>query len=591
MMFSLNRSLNTPRAILRSRFHSWRTLSAIILALFACRVSAEPLWCNGSIEQWGTEEVAMHSSHDYSNPFTDVQFKANFRSGTKSVTVDGFYDGNHIWKIRFMPEEQGEWTIRTTSNDPELNGKTGMFTVTAPAANNHGPVHVAKRFHFSYADGTPYFMLGTTVYGGLTGGAAGRIANTIKLANSSFNKARFMLLPFGGGGRRGAGFEPAYELKPDGTPDYGRPNPRYYEEVENGIRDLRTLGIEVDLILFTPYGGPNSTSNMGEANDIVYLRYVAARLAAYRNVWWTLANEFDLAKYPKDWKKLGTIVHGADPYKHPIGIHQSVIAYYDNFEPWIDHTILQDVTLQRLAAKPRNDANLVIDARKIGKPVVVDEYGYEGDNGTAWGSLGPREEVEEHWAITMAGGYASHGESYSGSMGLPSDRFLGESATRLGFLKKIMMEAPFQEMEPANDLVSLDLPAANPHRAYVVTALAKRGSYYLIYFPEPKEASTWNTGFFGPATPSHPLPIHEPYGVMPPATFNAQTVVQLGEGTFRVDVIDTWLMTVRTIGYTKGPSQQFRTPIAPGVIRFVKVDAVPDGAQVRDVSSLTVPRP
>ncbi len=56
------------------------------------------------------------------------------------------------------------------------------------------------------------------------------------------------------------------------------------------IMDNRTLGIEADLIFFTPYGGLNSTSSMGEANDIIYLRYAVARLAAFRTVWWTIAD-------------------------------------------------------------------------------------------------------------------------------------------------------------------------------------------------------------------------------------------------------------------------------------------------------------
>lgn len=67
----------------------------------------------------------------------------------------------------------------------------------------------------------------------------------------------------------------------------------------------------------------------------------------------------------------------------------------------------------------------------------------------------------------------------------------------------------------------------------------------------------------------------------------AKPRAQLGEGTFRVDLVETWLVNVRTIGYTKGPVQKFRTPLAPGIIRFVKVDTVPGGARVGDMSDLT----
>ena len=46
----------------------------------------------------------------------------------------------------------------------ELDGKTGTFTATKPSAGNHGPVRVRNTFHFAYADGTPYFPVGTTCY-------------------------------------------------------------------------------------------------------------------------------------------------------------------------------------------------------------------------------------------------------------------------------------------------------------------------------------------------------------------------------------------------------------------------------------------
>jgi len=43
---------------------------------------------------------------------------------------------------------------------------------------------------------------------------------------------------------------------------------------------------------------------------------------------------------------------------------------------------------------------------------MVDEYGYEGNIAQPWGNLGPRESVEIHWKLTMAGAYGSHGETY-----------------------------------------------------------------------------------------------------------------------------------------------------------------------------------
>ena len=152
--------------------------------------------------------------------------------------------------------------------------------------------------------------------------------------------------------------------------------------------------------------------------------------------------------------------------------------------------------------------------------------------------------LEIHWALTMAGAYASHGETYVNPGNLlwwsVGGELVGEEPARLGFLKQIMMAAPFTEMEPAPDVIKNGDGTA--------TALAKRGSYYIFHFVQQKQAPDWNIGFFGPTTPSKPLP-------MPPldlGKFKAPAIPEfmLCEGNFRVDLIDTWNMKIYPLGFT-----------------------------------------
>ena len=116
------------------------------------------------VERWGVQEIALQSRQTYGNPFADVTVQGRFRSQGKEVTVDGFYDGDHTWKVRFIPDTAGAWSFTTVSADPELNGKSGSFAVIDPGPGNHGPVVVKNQRHFAYADGVPYFPLGTTLY-------------------------------------------------------------------------------------------------------------------------------------------------------------------------------------------------------------------------------------------------------------------------------------------------------------------------------------------------------------------------------------------------------------------------------------------
>src|ERR1043165_6291284 len=116
-----------------------------------------------TIEQWGIFELVLNGSAE-GNPFLEVELTAQFSYKHRTVDVDGFYDGDGTYRIRFMPDTQGTWQYRTHSNRDELTSVEGTFTCLAPAPDTHGPVRVANRHHFAYADGTPYKQIGTTCY-------------------------------------------------------------------------------------------------------------------------------------------------------------------------------------------------------------------------------------------------------------------------------------------------------------------------------------------------------------------------------------------------------------------------------------------
>src|SRR5262245_60525722 len=68
--------------------------------------------------------------------------------------------------------------------------------------------------------------------------------------------------------------------------DFTRFNPPFFRHLEKRVGQLRDLGIEANLILFHPYDkGHWGFDRMEPAADDRYLRYLIARLAAYRNVW------------------------------------------------------------------------------------------------------------------------------------------------------------------------------------------------------------------------------------------------------------------------------------------------------------------
>lgn len=503
--------------------------------LIAFLIAAAPAFASfpSTVDQWGTEEIVLRSSHHYANAFTDVTLTGRFTCATQSIETAGFFDGNDTWKIRFMPVAQGECRFSTTSNDPELNRVTGSFHIAAPAQGNHGPVHVAKTWHFSYADGTPYFLLGTTLYNWLNRDAALQSATLESLAASPFTKIRFCLFPkWYDFNRVDPALYPYVETAPHKF-DLDRFDPRFFQHVEEQIRRLQQLGIEADIILFHPYDHWGFARMDADHSD-AYIRYVAARLSAFHNIWWTMANEYDLfdpqmaigplkdAVAPKDWDRMFRVLAAADPYGHPKGIH-NMADWYDHSKPWISHAIIQDGM--------GDPGRRVPEARaRFQKPAVVDEYGYEGDNGNDWGSLSGAEEVSRHWDITMRGGYGSHGETYVHPGGelwwAVGGKLVGESPARLAFLREIMTGSPFQDLVPSPDLIQGG------------QALAVKGEYYLFRI---KNASGW-----GRHVEIHPA-----------------------EGSqYQVDLIDPWLMKIYPLGITSGGLQAFDPHIAPCLLRL-----------------------
>lgn len=460
-----------------------------------------------AVEQWGIYEVTLQGPTN-GNPFV----VARFAQGGDSIEVPGFYDGAGNYRVRFSPEKFGAWKYETTSSAPELNGKTGEFTVAKPSANNHGPVRVTNTFHFAYADGTPYKELGTTCYA-WTHQPNELQEQTLKtLAASPFNKVRFCVFPKSYQWNTNEPILYPFEGTPPRTWNFARPNPEFFRHFERRVLDLQKLGIEADVILFHPYDtGHWGFDRMPAAADDAYLRYVLARLAAFRNVWWSLANEWDFMnrKTAADFVRFGEIVSTNDPYHRLLSIHNG-FTFFNHTRPWISHASIQS----GFAVEEPGRAEMYRDA--YGKPIVYDEVKYEGNIASRWGQLTAEEMVFRFWNATIAGTYCGHGETYKSD-----DQILwwskggllkGQSPARLAFLKKVLDDAPAEGIEPIDKWQHPEYGGRAP-------------DYYLVYL-----------GMQTPASWEFKIP-RASQGSRRPS-----------EGMkFTAEVLDTWNMTITPV--------------------------------------------
>ncbi|HTX66971.1 MAG TPA: DUF5060 domain-containing protein [Opitutaceae bacterium] len=493
----------------------WLALIAAATALGAAlaRASGTP-----AVAQWDLFELTLPGPAA-GNPFVDVQLSATFTHGARTVAVNGFYDGDGTYRIRFMPDETGAWRYATASNAPALAGRTGTVDVTPPGPGDHGPVRVHDTYHFAYADGTPYHELGTTCYSWIHRPEALQEETLRTLAASPFNKLRMCVFPQGHNVR----LMPPPLFPFAGTPpqdwDFTRFNPAFFRHLEQRVGQLRDLGIECDLILFHPYDdGLWGFDRMPAAADDRYLRYIVARLAAYRNIWWSLANEFDFmrAKTDADWDRFFQIVQHDDPYGHLRSIHNGA-RLYNNSLPWVTHASIQNGA----AVEDPGRAELYRDVWH--KPVVYDEVKYEGSpDAPRWGDLTAPELVHRFWCGTVAGTYVGHSEFFTDQAGAvwlgEGGTLRGESPPRLAFLRRILEAGP-PELDPIDQWQDTDLGGVS-------------GEYYLLYF-----------GRAAPASWTFRLPVgRKPWW---PRSLAYQP---LADGMqFQVDVIDTWAMTITPV--------------------------------------------
>lgn len=477
-----------------------------------------------TIHKWMPHEFRIHGPED-GNPYKDHWISMDVEGPLGCKSVPGFYDGNGEYVVRFMPEIEGEHFLHIYADflkEPFHEHVNILSNLTGC----HGPVHVAGT-HFVYADGSPYFSIGTTCYVWLWQNDD-LIEQTIQsLKKSPFNKIRFCVFPKHYPYNLG---EPRSYPYP-GTPmdssvltdenfmQYGpdsegnqwetdRFQPEHFRHLEWCMEQLMKIGIEADVILFHPYDRWGFSS-MDKESDLFYIRYICARLSAFPNVWWSLANEYDLLqkKTIKDWEDIAAEIVLSDPYHHLRSIHHCRQPY-DASRNWVTHVSWQRTDLYKTGEL----ADTLI--QQYGKPVVMDEVAYEGNIQYGWGNITGEEMVRRFWETVLRGGYPGHGETFLNNNNIlwwsHGGVLHGESPSRIMFMKEILQSVPGGSCTFSPDCEWDE-----------VRAEAGRNKEWILCY----------------------------FSFMRPSFRDFHFDPQLN---YRVDVIDTWNMTIQSAGIFHG---------------------------------------
>lgn len=361
-----------------------------------------------------------------------AEFSHTGADGKQTVkTVKGFYAGNGVYKVRFYPSEAGAYTWKVKG----LVSGEGSEEC-APSGGSAKGIVKAVGTHFEYENGEVFKPFGTTIYAMNHQDEELRQTTFATLKTAPFNKVRHCVFPKHYDYNHNEPPYYAFEKDADGNWDVNRPCFAFWDHFEEGIFALADMGIQSDLILFHPYDNWGFATLSMEDN-LVYLDYLLRRFSAIPEMWWSMANEYDLcaAKTMEDWYAIEDFIVANDPYGHLLSNH-NCFGFYDFKRPHITHQCVQTILVEKSGEWQK----------EIGKPLVYDECCYEGNLPLTWGNISGFEMVNRFWKAVASGAYATHGEVF-----LSDDEVLwwakggalkGQSPKRIAFLREIVGELP-----------------------------------------------------------------------------------------------------------------------------------------------------
>jgi hypothetical protein len=276
-------------------------------------------------------------------------------------------------------------------------------------------------------------------------------------------------------------------------------NVPYWRKLDEIVEYMRSKGIVADLIITNPYWN-NRQFGTDQQNDR-FVQYVVSRYAAYVNVIWCMANEWNLSATDNRYRgpyrqnraafnRMGDLVRKCDPWMaeglflRPLSIHNTSISFEFRRSSWPTHIIIQyggwnpDYT----NGDEWGNAGIV---HNFGHrmPVVNDEYGYIGQRNPT-----PPIRVdmtrtrlrEAIWGIATAGGYGSAGDFRITPNGMGNAEITGDwydAPEEYGDLKRMIdffttKGIEYWKMSSQNGLLAAGT------RTYV---LAEIGRNYVIY--------------------------------------------------------------------------------------------------------------
>lgn len=493
-------------------FSNWVMVGAISLTfgLLANQSRA------ASIPRWDRFEANLESSADYSNPPQQAVLTAVFTSPRgQARKVYGFWDGGKTWRVRFLPNEIGQWTYKTSCSDANNKGlhqQSGEFTCTAPAGKTrftqHGPIRISDdERSFVHEDGTPFFYLADTAWNGALMSTGNEWRDYIKeRARQKFTAVQWIGTHWRGAPEGDREKRMAYK----GTTNRIEINPAFFKALDEKADALTSAGLLNVPGMLWAIGGPSGKVNPGfslpDDQAILLARYMLARWGANPAIWIFGGDGDYRGPRAERWKRMGRAVFN-DVDHAPVTMHPGGMQWvWDEFKDEKWHKVVgyqsghsaDDNNLRWLTEGPPT-----VDWTKMPhKPFINLEPPYE--NHLAYDSKKPitPEIIRRamYWSLfntpTAGVTYGGHGVwGWDDGAKPPTDH--PSTGTPLPWQKALLMPGAEQMKPLVEFFTSLDFGRLRPTPVFVVNqpGTSSPGKYVaaartdakdlmLVYIPE-----------------------------------------------------------------------------------------------------------
>ena len=429
------------------------------------------------VGRWGMFELAVPNSRAYKNPFADVTLEGKFLSPSKKqFKVLGFYDGGETWRLRFMPDEIGDWSYTARFSDGSADVK-GTFKCVK--SKLHGPLRVNREnpLWFEYADGKPFYLRAFYLR------YIGALDDDTLAKTLDFLKAQGYNTIVGPGNLPSPPNRRPWEQDAQGNFDFSRPNLYLWKSFDRALQMTAERGMV--FIPFHIFGGTNRMPKIPTWEDRdLFLRCWVARWDGYWNATFQPISEWEEGWSDSEILLIGSRIHELDGGRHLVSMH-SLKASTEKVQKadWFSYCTVQDKLTDW---NPMKYTWLVGLYRKVQKPILAHECLWEGCVYQKDAGMDMDNMRRGAWVIALCGGQINYADRVvpPSRYHLQSDE--GNTFSELGMAMKphglfyeqlkvlgdFMQSIHFWRMTPQPELSGTGVCLADAGREYVAYSAA-----------------------------------------------------------------------------------------------------------------------